>query len=201
MLKYALLGYLSLHPFTGYELKQLMDESANNIWHAKQSQIYTTLKKMENEKLVSSEIVPQTERPDRKVYNISKTGKEELENWVKNPATTLLPIKDEMLLKYFFSMHLENKNDIITQLRISKNLKVQLQADQKSGCTHLTHTLFKDESSTCLDEDAKRKTFLLWQSLEELCKMLTDSYVEWIEKTIKIIDEEFENVAYIPSIE
>ena len=45
MLKYVLLGFLNYTPMTGYELKQFMDESTANFWHAKQSQIYTTLKK------------------------------------------------------------------------------------------------------------------------------------------------------------
>ena len=47
MLKYALLGFLKYESKTGYELKQTMDKSTGLFWHAKQSQIYTTLKKLE----------------------------------------------------------------------------------------------------------------------------------------------------------
>ena len=48
-LKYALLGFLTYQSRSGYDLKQLMDVSTSNFWHAKQSQIYTTLKKMEKD--------------------------------------------------------------------------------------------------------------------------------------------------------
>ena len=44
MLKYVLLGFLNYAPQTGYELKQAIDKSTSFFWHAKQSQIYTTLK-------------------------------------------------------------------------------------------------------------------------------------------------------------
>ena len=59
MLKYVLLGFLNYTPMTGYELKQFMDESTANFWHAKQSQIYTTLKKLEEEGMLESHILKQ----------------------------------------------------------------------------------------------------------------------------------------------
>ncbi len=62
MLKCALLGFLNYRPRSGYDLKQLMDVSTSNFWHAKQSQIYATLKKMEKDGLILSHIHPQESR-------------------------------------------------------------------------------------------------------------------------------------------
>ena len=42
-----LLGFLNCGPQSGSELKQLMDKSTGYVWHAKQSEIYMTLKNME----------------------------------------------------------------------------------------------------------------------------------------------------------
>ena len=47
MLKYALLGFLHYGPMSGYELKRRMDNSITHFWHAKLSQIYTTLKDLQ----------------------------------------------------------------------------------------------------------------------------------------------------------
>ena len=51
MLKYAILGFLSYTPMTGYDIKLRMDRSTSHFWHAKLSQIYTTLKSLEEEQL------------------------------------------------------------------------------------------------------------------------------------------------------
>ena len=74
MLKYALLGFLSYQPQTGYELKQVIDQSVQYFWQAKQSQIYRTLKALEEEGLVASQVEPQEGRPDRRVYAIKESG-------------------------------------------------------------------------------------------------------------------------------
>ena len=68
MLKYTLLGFLNYAPMTGYELKQRIDLSTSHFWHAKLSQIYITLKSLEEEEYVVSEVHEQQERPDRRVY-------------------------------------------------------------------------------------------------------------------------------------
>ncbi|MCP4361467.1 MAG: PadR family transcriptional regulator, partial [Chloroflexi bacterium] len=78
MLKYALLGFLNYQPMTGYEIKQMIDVSTANFWHAKQSQIYTTLKKLEADNLAVSHVEAQEGRPDRRVYNITETGRVDL---------------------------------------------------------------------------------------------------------------------------
>ena len=206
MLKFALLGYLSLSTFTGYELKQLMDASGTNIWHAKQSQIYTTLKKMEEGGLLTSEIVPQNERPDRKVYKISDTGLHELKDWLRKPITNLIPIKDGSLLKFFFSMHLQEKDYLVTQLRLSKNQRSHQLDFHESGCENLKELVTSNKD---LDSLTKMKTSLLLDSLGDLGKMLCTAYIKWIEKTIdkiennfeKEIENEVEDIPYLPSIE
>ena len=99
MLKYALLGFLNYGDKTGYELKQSMDTSTQNFWHAKQSQIYMTLKRLEQSGLVISEIEPQEGRPDRRVYTITDEGKTDLQKWLASPITTRDSRKELLLLK------------------------------------------------------------------------------------------------------
>ena len=103
MLKFALLGALGYQPMSGYDLKQFTDRSISNFWHAELSQIYLTLKALEKEGLITSSAVPQSARPDRKVYAITPAGQKALQSWLNEPFTGIDQYKDTLLLKLFFS--------------------------------------------------------------------------------------------------
>lgn len=84
-LDYAILGYLNYHPYTGYDLKKVLDISVNHFWSADQSQIYRTLKRLMQEGRVRMEKVEQTSRPDRKLYSITPGGRSSLLAWLAGP--------------------------------------------------------------------------------------------------------------------
>ncbi|HNF95132.1 MAG TPA: PadR family transcriptional regulator, partial [Anaerolineales bacterium] len=87
MLKYALLGFLSYSPLTGYELKQRMDSSTNNFWNANLSQIYTSLKSLEEDGWVKSKIQAQDDKPDKRIYTLTDEGLSSLKAWLEEPIT------------------------------------------------------------------------------------------------------------------
>jgi DNA-binding PadR family transcriptional regulator len=62
------------------------------------SQIYPELARLEAAKLVTSRIVPQQGKPDRKVYSLLPLGRKELEQWVVSP-TPILEVRTEFLIK------------------------------------------------------------------------------------------------------
>lgn len=100
-LRYIILGLLGAHPMTGYDIKRAFDRPLATYWNAGNSQIYTTLKALAADDLVSSEIVPQEGRPDRRVYHLTETGRQELDIWLAEPVPTRYT-KDEFLTKLFF---------------------------------------------------------------------------------------------------
>jgi len=81
-IKYAILGFLSWKPYTGYDLKKVMTGSLVFYWSGNNNQIYTTLVQMHKNGLVTIEVQPQERFPARKVYSITEKGKIELEKWV-----------------------------------------------------------------------------------------------------------------------
>ncbi len=103
MLKYILLGALSYQPATGYQLKQFMDNSARHFWYAQTSQIYRTLKDLEDAGLVESQVQAQEDRPDRRLYQLTPAGRADLNAWLTTPMTEIEPAKDTLLAKLFFS--------------------------------------------------------------------------------------------------
>ncbi len=87
-IKYALLGFLSWRPSTGYELKKMMADSIVFYWSGNNNQIYTTLVQMHKDGLVTNEVQQQGHYPARKVYSITETGRSELRKWVLSAPET-----------------------------------------------------------------------------------------------------------------
>jgi len=100
--KHAILGILKEAPRHGYELKSIFDERIGNFWNLNYGQIYTTLDRLEKEGFVSGIEEEQDSRPDKKVYDISPKGVQELERWLQEPATKPRPLRDELFIKLLF---------------------------------------------------------------------------------------------------
>ena len=176
MLKYALLGFLNYSSYSGYDLKQFMDVSTSNFWHAKQSQIYTTLKKMEKDELVVSHIEPQESRPNRRVYEITEAGREDLKNWTAQPLMKIEPRKEKLLLKLFFSAQLEPQA-ILTELHLQKRLhQEQLEKYQ----TDTKDVIAQFSASEDMQEDAK-----FWEATRRFGEMYEEMYIQWLDETIE----------------
>jgi len=183
MLKCALLGFLKYESKTGYELKQTMDKSTGHFWHAKQSQIYTTLKKLEEDGLVTSHPEPQESRPDRRVYTITESGEKALQEWLLQPVTKLDTTKHLLLLKLFFSGKLE-KETILTQLRLLSNLH-ERQAE-----------LYKTESPDFIKEIMASQPELkqdahLWEATRRFGELYEKMYIRWLDETIAMVEAKF----------
>lgn len=100
-LKYSILGLLIRDKMYGYDIKTIFDTSLSYLWNASESQIYTTLRRLESDGLVSSTLVVQDQRPNRRVYELTPTGRSEFEDWVKDDVPERFS-KDEFLTKLFF---------------------------------------------------------------------------------------------------
>ena len=84
-LKHAILGFLSVAPFSGYDLKKAFDRSIQHFWPANQSQIYRTLAELDQQGLVQKQVIEREERLDMKIYNITPAGSAELHQWLCAP--------------------------------------------------------------------------------------------------------------------
>ncbi len=81
-IKYAILGFLSWKPATGYELKKLITQSIGFEWSGNNNQIYTTLIQLHKDNLVTSELQHQEQLPARKIYSITNSGRHALREWI-----------------------------------------------------------------------------------------------------------------------
>ena len=101
-LDYAILGFLNYHLYSGYDLKKIFDSSVRHFWPADQSQIYRTLARLTEQGYVEMEKIAQNDRPDRKVYHITESGRTELRRWLSGPPPLDEP-RSAPLIQVFFS--------------------------------------------------------------------------------------------------
>lgn len=95
-LRHALLALLTAQPMSGYDLAKVFDRSVAYVWHAPYSQIYPELRRMEADGLVAVELVPRGQRAKR-IYSISREGREELVRWIETPADIPMPHNGQRL--------------------------------------------------------------------------------------------------------
>jgi PadR family transcriptional regulator, regulatory protein AphA len=101
-LRHALLGFLSIRPLSGYDLKRYFDASVRHFWTADQAAIYRALSDLESESLVRHERIAQSSRPDRKVFHLTDAGRTALDAWLATP-TPSNPRREPLLVQLFFA--------------------------------------------------------------------------------------------------
>jgi DNA-binding PadR family transcriptional regulator len=99
---YVILGLLYERPGSGYDIKQTADHSTRHFWAISFGQIYPELKRLTEGGLVEVEESPTGSR-QRNVYRITDAGREALAFWVADTTRAACEIRDEMLLKIYFS--------------------------------------------------------------------------------------------------
>ena len=104
-LRHTILGFLSIQPMSGYDLKRYFESSVRHFWTADQAAIYRSLAELTSEQLVEHERVAQTTRPDRKVYRLTAGGLTALDTWLAIPALPV-PRREPLLVKLFFASRL-----------------------------------------------------------------------------------------------
>ena len=98
----VVLGMLRLGKRTGYEIKQLVEVSTRFFWAASYGQIYPELKRLEAEGLIEGADASAGGR-QRRAFELTGSGDEALDAWLRSGEVPLFEMRDEGLLKLFFS--------------------------------------------------------------------------------------------------
>lgn len=100
-LKYALLGFLTTAPASGYQIAQDFADSAGWFWYASHSQIHPELQRLAERGLVTSE-VSDTDGRGTRTYSITADGEAELKRWLA-AETEYPPVRDPQRIRFIFS--------------------------------------------------------------------------------------------------
>ncbi|HYW88923.1 MAG TPA: PadR family transcriptional regulator [Chloroflexota bacterium] len=99
-LGFALLGLLARQPRSGYDIAAQLERGVGPFWHARHSQIYPELARLQVDALVDFEVVEQHDRPAKKVYSITDAGRVALADWVVSPPGQAA-IRSELTLRAY----------------------------------------------------------------------------------------------------
>jgi DNA-binding PadR family transcriptional regulator len=116
----VILGMLKLGVATGYEIKKVIDFSTRFFWTASFGQIYPELKRLRKAGLVRAEQDPRG-KVKRTVYSLTPKGERALHDWLTDSEDVLFEIRDESLLRLFFSDQL-SRDEVIANLRMQEQI-------------------------------------------------------------------------------
>lgn len=186
-LQNAILGILTFSPMNGYHLRKIFDKSINYAWSASLSQIYRDLGNLEKKGYVSSSIQQQEDRPDKKIYSITKDGETAFNEWLTNfPDTFSSPKRDEFMLRMFFGSKI-GKNELIKQFKRfveeRKNFE-KVMSKGKEVITEMRKTIEDNKIQSQIKENK-----LYWHFIAQRARMTNQALIDWAEYCI----EELEN--------
>ena len=150
----------------------MFDGSVKNYWAATHAQIYRTLVQMEKDKLIKTELIIQSNAPNKKVYHITDKGKDDLEKWVKT-TPELPPIRHKLLVQLSWSDRLSNKEIIDVLENYCREIDKKL-------------TSYHDETtSEYIEYGRTPREIFLWNAILDNGKFAYKAELEWARKTIK----------------
>lgn len=101
-IEHSILGMLSLHPCSGYDLKAEFEKGGAALLAASSfGSIYPHLKRLEQDGWIEVQEESNDGR-HKKVYELTAQGWQELANWLEQASEYPVPIRDELLLKMLF---------------------------------------------------------------------------------------------------
>ena len=88
---------------SGYDIDRFFKSSIAFYWHAQTSQIYKELNNLTANHYVESDIVYQSDKPNKKLFHITDEGKVELHRWLADAnIDDIMKYKNPLLIKIFF---------------------------------------------------------------------------------------------------
>ncbi len=178
-LKHALLGILSFEPMTGYEVKQFFDSSVQHFWNAELSQIYPTLKALEESGFVDMRVEVQQNRPNRKIYAITDEGRAELQRWARD-AQPPADVRDPFLIKIFFGTEVPVEDTIIL-------LRRQMEEQQK--LLLFSETVLRDKITQGVKHWHSARHGMYWSLTLDLACAYRRTYIAWCEQAMRTLEE------------
>ncbi|NJN85635.1 MAG: PadR family transcriptional regulator [Leptolyngbyaceae cyanobacterium SL_7_1] len=171
-LAYVILGLLQQEERTGYDLKVgCFDQCIAHLWQADQAQIYRTLDRLEVQGWICCTIKIQHDRPNRKVYHITETGKAELNQWLQTHQP--LPVlREPLLMQLYFAAELPNE-------AIATLLEQELVVRQKKLAECISIQVPSLDDQTAAPEQRLHRLVL------DLMIQREQTYLDWLQRAIE----------------
>jgi PadR family transcriptional regulator, regulatory protein AphA len=169
-IKFAILGILSWKASTGYELKKIFEESSFLYWSGNNNQIYKALIQMQDEELVTSEVIHQDRSPSKKIYSITEEGLKELKEWVVS-SPEAPEIKKTFLVQLAWSDMLNNQelNELLSKYENALKIELVIQQEKNRRALHSPNR-------------STRENFI-WERISENIISTYNNELNWVYET------------------
>lgn len=147
-LSYAILAILVSESCSGYDLAKQFDGSVGYFWTASHQQIYRELNRLEQRGWIEGEVVPQSGRPNKTVYQLTARGKQEMRAWIDRPST-ISPSKEDILVKLFAGALVEPQVLLRALQQYRQLHQQQLQVYEGIAQDHFAHPEHLSQSAKC----------------------------------------------------
>ena len=175
-LEYAILGFLSERPRSGYDLKvRCFDDDARLLWTADQAQIYRTLDRLRTTGLITRARRRSQGRPDRLVYDITDEGRAALAGWLSCPAP--LPLsRDPFALQLYFGAGLDDET------------LAALISDRRAQHQQRLEALRDRSDSLAADASLTARTMVVRQTALDGALARERTAIDWLDDCLEAIE-------------
>ncbi|MCC9707496.1 PadR family transcriptional regulator [Streptomyces sp. MNU76] len=98
-LRNAVMAALLEGEASGYDLAKAFDATVANFWMSTPQQLYRELERMEAEGLVTARVVEQERRPNKRLFSLTRAGREAVRAYTAEPPGKPEVIRDELMVK------------------------------------------------------------------------------------------------------
>lgn len=177
-LAYGILGFLNYGSMSGYDLVKAFESSLQFFWHAQNSHIYLELKKLEKKGYICGETVIQSDRPNKKIYSVTETGKNAFMNWLAEGAgEDATRFKSAFMMKVFFGGNMSPIQSINMLSKFKTDCEDYL---EKMGSV--------PESIENYGSNKELYQIMYWQFTVDFGYRFIKTCVEWAEQCIERLE-------------
>ena len=152
---YALLGILGKQPSYGYDLKKDYDFLYGNEKPLAFGQVYATLSRLLRDRKISTETTEQAAGPERKLYAITNSGRQDLEAWLATPEKLHPNTHTVLFIKVVTSILLDKEPDVYLDAQRAAHIERMRQLTKARQTGDLAQSLQADYAIFHLEADLR----------------------------------------------
>ena len=160
-------------PLHGYELKAAYESELFPTSQLNVGQVYSTLERLSRDGLIGFEEVNQAQRPDKKVYRLTSTGRSELKSWMAEPSSPGLDQRSEMFLKLMLARRLKGHDSL------------KCLAREREACFQRLQKMTRAKTDAESD-GASFQTILLL----DLATFQLEAFLKWLDRCEEVLKHE-----------
>lgn len=155
----VILGFLAEKPMSGYDIKQMMENSVSYFFDASYGAIYPALRRMEKDELIEKEVIQQEGKPNKNLYVITPKGEKKFQEYMNSPLNPTL-IRSDLLIRIFFGQY--TSFDKVKEWLNTEKQKAQAQLDNLTSLNEKYPNMERHKKITLLYGIDEAKFTLGW---------------------------------------